>query len=109
MSIPSECSLLASLATSTPGWVSWAPGCCSKVGAEGSIPSPGIPAHRCCCPALLLSAWLMRALPPISGPGKATPAQGELGWQAVLFRVILKGIKFWHCSCTVTPEKRHRL
>lgn len=44
----------------------------------------------------------MRALPPIPGPGKPTPVQGELGWQAVLFRVILKGIKLWHCSFAVT-------
>lgn len=101
-STPSECSLLASSATSTPGWVSWVPCFCSKGGAEGFVLSPGTPPHRCWCSAPLLSAWLMRALPPIPGPGKATPAQGELRWQAVLFRVILKRIKLWHCSFTVT-------
>lgn len=47
MSTPSECSLLASSATSTPVWVSWAPCSCSKGAAEGSVPSPGTPAYRC--------------------------------------------------------------
>lgn len=73
-STPSECSLLASSATSMPGWVSWAPCSCSNWGAEWSVSPLALllaDSH------VLLSAWLMKILLSISRPDKATDAKGE--------------------------------
>lgn len=96
MSTPSECSLLASSATSMPDWVSWAPCSCSKRGAEGSVPPLALLLIDTC---VLLSAWLMRILLPISRPDKAEGnkvADSAVQCDSDRDRVLA-------CSCTVTP------